>query len=251
MPAHRSRAGSPRSRWSLPLIGGLLLLAALLPAGTAAATLRDCSDIELAPGAAMQRCDLAGQTIIGLDLHEIRLDAADLSGIIAGCDPDEPRTNLAGARMARATLVGALLCDAILDDADLSAADLRDTALEDATLTMADLSRAVLDGADAGFAGFADAALAGASWLDGSAVGADFGGADLSRIDLRGTNLRAGHLADTSLRLARLDGVDFTSADLSGADWHGATGLDTAIWSDTTCPDGTNSDDNGGTCVGH
>jgi uncharacterized protein YjbI with pentapeptide repeats len=251
MPAHRVPAGRPRSRRSLSLIGGLFLLTALLPAGVAAAMLRDCSDIQPEPGAAMQRCDLSGQVIIGMDLHGIRLDAADLTGVNAGCDPDEPRTNLAGSRLPRATLVGALLCDAILDDALLRAADLRDAALEDATLTQADLTRAVLDGAAAGFAGFADARMSGASWLDGSAVGARFDRGDLSRSDLRGTNPRAARPVDPVRRLARLDGVDFTSADLTGADWFGATGLDTAIWSSTTCPDGTNSDGNGGTCVGH
>jgi uncharacterized protein YjbI with pentapeptide repeats len=43
----------------------------------------------------------------------------------------------------------------------------------------------------------------------------------------------------------------FETVDLTGA-----TGLDTATltdvtWSDTICPDGTNSDSNGNTCVGH
>ena len=44
--------------------------------------------------------------------------------------------------------------------------------------------------------------------------------------------------------------VHFKDADLSGAIFTGAT-LAGIIWSNTTCPNGTNSDDNGGTCIGH
>jgi hypothetical protein len=40
-------------------------------------------------------------------------------------------------------------------------------------------------------------------------------------------------------------------ADLTGADLARATGLATVTWSSTICPDGTNSDANGGTCLGH
>ena len=54
--------------------------------------------------------------------------------------------------------------------------------------------------------------------------------------------------------------VDFhlTGTDLTGADLLGATtgfwepeGIEDAIWGATTCPDGTNSDPNAGTCRGH
>ena len=40
-------------------------------------------------------------------------------------------------------------------------------------------------------------------------------------------------------------------ADLTGADLRGATGLEFATWVNTICPDGTNSDNNGATCLGH
>jgi uncharacterized protein YjbI with pentapeptide repeats len=49
---------------------------------------------------------------------------------------------------------------------------------------------------------------------------------------------------------ADLSGADLSGADLSGADLSGAS-LFGVIWSNTTCPDSTNSDDNGGTCEGH
>jgi len=44
-----------------------------------------------------------------------------------------------------------------------------------------------------------------------------------------------------------LAGANLTGADLTGAKLQGAT-LTGAVWSNTTCPDGTNSNDDGGTC---
>lgn len=246
-----SGASHPGRRWAGSLVAVLLVLAAFVaPAAVSAGTYRDCSAIELEPGGDLHRCDLAGITIIGLDLHGINFARSNLTGTYAGCHPDEPRTNLAGASIYRAILVDALLCDAILTDADLHGSDLSGASLEDATVRDANLSRATLNGATAGFAPFDGANLSNATWRDGAAIGARFNGADLHRIDLRGTNLRAADLVGTDLRYAQLDGVDFTSADLTGANWKKATGLDSAIFSDTTCPDGSNSDANGGTCPG-
>ena len=163
-----------RRRLVAALLVSLALGALIVPGSASAASYRDCSGIALAPGAAMHRCDLSDSTIIGMDLHGINLARSDLSGVDAGCDPDEPRTNLAGARIYRAILVGAKLCDAILSDADLHGSDLTDAALEDASLHRANLSRATLDGVGAGFAPFVDADLSNASWRDGAAIGASF-----------------------------------------------------------------------------
>jgi uncharacterized protein YjbI with pentapeptide repeats len=234
------------------LVIGLLALAALAaPATVGAAEYRDCSGLEPAPGARMHRCSLPGIVIIGQDLHGIDFSRSDLTGANAGCDPDLPRTNLAGARIARAILVDALLCDAILSDADLHATDFTGAAFEDASAFRTNLSWATLDGVGAGFVPFVEANLSNARWLAGSAIGASFDGADMHRIDLRGTSVRAATLVGADLRYARLDGVDFTNADLTGANWRRATGLASAIFVNTTCPDGTNSDTNGGTCIGH
>ncbi|MGB8646487.1 MAG: pentapeptide repeat-containing protein [Anaerolineae bacterium] len=51
-------------------------------------------------------------------------------------------------------------------------------------------------------------------------------------------------------------GADFTGANLTNAAFSSATNGTAAIvtgatWSNTTCPDGTNSNANGNTCVGH
>lgn len=236
----------------LPLLGLLWIGVAAAPVSAAGSTTyRDCSNIALAPGADLHRCDLSDETIIGLDLHGIDFSWSDLSRVNGGCDPDEPPTNLAGARIARAILVDALLCDAILSDADLHGSDMSGVSLEDASLNRANLSWATLSGAHAGFAPFVDANLSNAVWRNGDAVGARFDGADLHRIDFRGTSLRASSFVGADLRYAKLGRVDFTNADLTGANWRRSTGLTTAIFANTTCPDGTNSDANGGTCAGH
>ncbi len=241
-----------RGLLALPLIGLLWMAMAAAPVGAAgSATYRDCSQLALVPNADLHRCDLSDATIIGLDLHGIYASWSDLSRVNGGCDPDLPRTNLAGARIARAILVDAKLCDAILSDADLHGSDLSGAALEDASLFRTNLSRVTLDGVQAAFAPFVDANLSNATWRDGFANGATFDGADLHRIDFRGTDLRSASFVGSDLRYARLGGVDFTNADLTGANWRQSTGLASATFSNTTCPDGTNSDVNGGTCAGH
>lgn len=241
-----------RGLLALPLIGLLWMGMAAAPVGAAgSATYRDCSQLALVPNADLHRCDLSDTTIIGLDLHGIYASWSDLSRVNGGCDPDLPRTNLAGARIARAILVDAKLCDAILSDADLHGSDMSGVSLEDASLFRANLSWVTLDGAQAAFAPFVDANLSNASWRNGFANGATFDGADLHRIDFRGTDLRSASFVGSDLRYARLNGVDLTDADLTGANWRQSTGLASATFSNTTCPDGTNSDANGGTCAGH
>ena len=75
--------------------------------------------------------------------------------------------------------------------------------------------------------------LRNADLIDADLVGAYLFGADLVGADLIGADLR----------YADLRYADLTNADLSGADLTGV------YWFSTTCPDGTNSDDNGKTCV--
>lgn len=73
---------------------------------------------------------------------------------------------------------------------------------------------------------------------------------------LRGAQLVGADLRGVSLRNADLTGADLTRADLAGSDLAGAK-IEKVTWSDTTCPDGTNSDatvrtrKQHGTCLGH
>src|SRR5262249_1625194 len=77
---------------------------------------------------------------------------------------------------------------------------------------------------------------------------------------LRNAVLRGADLQGASLRNPDLTGPDMTLANLRGADLRGAM-IERTIWSQTICPDGTNSDASarldahdrmvGGTCKGH
>jgi phospholipase C len=102
-------------------------------------------------------------------------------------------------------------------------------------LSGAELNNANLNGANLQKAFLTNANLTGASVRGTNLQNADFAGANLTNADLRGSNLQHD---------------DFTNADLDGANLAGAN-FQQAVWSNTTCPDGTNSNADGGTCKGH
>ncbi len=117
---------------------------------------------------------------------------------------------------------------------------------------------------------------------DGRLYGIDFCGADLSNAKMRNLSLQAtsfcgadligidfssdmpnhwtvlngASFVSADLRWADFSDtylveIDFTDADLTGADLTSSPEILRCIWDNTTCPDGTNSDNNGGTCLGH
>jgi hypothetical protein len=92
--------------------------------------------------------------------------------------------------------------------------------------------------------------------------GAKFYGANLSGANLSGANLQGVYMQYANLSGADLTGADLTKAqvyntDMTNADLTGAITTDVTLtnphilYSNTICPDGTNSDDNGDTCYGH
>jgi uncharacterized protein YjbI with pentapeptide repeats len=87
-------------------------------------------------------------------------------------------------------------------------------------------------------------------------INAELTGTVLSATNLSNANFTGANLSGTSVNLANFLNTNLTNANLTSADLFGATNMDTATltgvtWSNTTCPDGTNSDNNGNTCVGH
>ena len=62
----------------------------------------------------------------------------------------------------------------------------------------------------------------------------------LDTVDLSGANLTNADLIGSNLEHVNLSNAELTNADLYDV-----------IWIDTTCPDGTNSNDHGNTCCGH
>ena len=83
----------------------------------------------------------------------------------------------------------------------------------------------------------------GGTWIDSILDGANIHDASATAHFIGGT-MRDAFSDDTSWS-ATFEGMDLSGSDFSGAFFEATT------WIDTTCPDGTNSDANGGTCVGH
>jgi hypothetical protein len=125
---------------------------------------------------------------------------------------------------------------------NLSNANLAGAYLGDASLSGANLSGANLTGANFSVANLSGANLSNSNFISGAA----FSNANLSNANLSNSNVKG----------ANFSGANLTGANLTGANLTGATGLSTATlsgvtWSATLCPDGTNSDKDRGTCVGH
>jgi phospholipase C len=67
---------------------------------------------------------------------------------------------------------------------------------------------------------------------------------------LKGADLEGAELMNADLHGANLIGADLANANLTGATLQGAN-TNKVIWSNTVCPDGSNSSSDGGTCQGH
>jgi uncharacterized protein YjbI with pentapeptide repeats len=97
-------------------------------------------------------------------------------------------------------------------------------------------------------------------------VGPAFGGSEMTALlvnaDLRNTDFTGAYLLGVFMGGSNVAGANFTDANLTGSNLQGANivtwqqaqdyahlGLEETIFNNTICPDGTNSDTVGGTCV--
>ncbi len=92
--------------------------------------------------------------------------------------------------------------------------------------------------------------LPGANLANANATNVNMNGTYLAGANLSGANLSQAHLVQATLINANLSGANLSGANLNGAKMSGAI-LTGAKWSQTTCPDGTSSNADGGTCIGH
>lgn len=173
-------------------------------------------------------CDLAGENFSGLDLRFADLSASDLTGAdLSGAD-------LTNARLDVATLDGVTLAGANLRNAIGSVG-----------------ARGSFDFGDPG-PSMVGADLTGVSWRNGF----------LDATDISGTTFEDASLVDLYFENVVGTGVSFENADLTGMGWGpgtltdstllGAVGFQQSAWSITLsnviCPNGSNSDGNGGSC---
>ncbi len=87
--------------------------------------------------------------------------------------------------------------------------------------------------------------LSGANATNANFTGAYLVGANLSSANLSQAQMQRSVLSNANLSAAKLNLAVLTGASLTGATLTGVT------WAQTTCPDGTNSNNDGGTCTGH
>ena len=235
----------------------------------------------IGPGADLSGAALGGADLAGADLAGTDLSGSDLTGVHSGGAYGTP-ASLPG----QWALVGGYLIGpwADLAGADLDGLDLRSTALYGVVsggvsgsgtllppgwllraghligpgvdLTGVDLAGTDLAGVSSGgVTGTPTALPAGWQLTAGYLIGpgadlshATLAGAALAGADLAGADLSWAFLGDADLAGADLTGADLTEADALGADLSGS-GVTGVTWSATVCPDGTISDDVGGTCL--
>ena len=187
--------------------------------------------------------NLSGANLSGLDVSYVHLSHADLSGVdLAGADifgTDLTSTNLNNVTWSNTTCPDGTNSN---NDANTCANNLMPSNWElydiylirpGANLSQADLYSAYLESVD----------LSGADLYQ-----VNFGYADLSNADLSNADLEQAGLGASNLTGTNLSGADLTNADLYNATVSG-TNLTAVTWSNTICPDGTNSDNDGNTCI--
>jgi uncharacterized protein YjbI with pentapeptide repeats len=154
-----------------------------------------------------------------------------------------------------------------LQGCDLSDAELSDVNLTDANLNGANLNDAFLDGVTSGGITGTPSALPNSDWMlilgyligpyatlndakltDANLTNADLEGATVNDANLTGANLTGATLNDAILTGATLTGANLTGATLNDANLSDAD-ISGVIWSDTTCVNGTNSNNDDGTCA--
>ncbi len=223
-------------------------------------------------GAALAGADLAGANLSGTDLSGAVLTRASSGGItgtptvlpptwilVAGYLVG-PTANLVGADLAGADLTGVDLQAALLTGADvagtqLTAVNLAGVVSGGVTGTPVSLPSqwSIIAGylvgptADLSGASLTGAALSGSILTGADISGADLTGANLAGTDLTGAELDGAHLAGSDLTAAVLSNAILYGVDLTGAQMGGAN-LSGVAWGSTICPDGTSSNNDGGTC---
>ena len=181
---------------------------------------------------------------------------------VKNCANWVPYADLQGCDLSDADL-----SDANLTDANLSGANLSGANLTDANLNGANLNGALLDGVTSGGITGTPSALPNSDWMliqgyligpfatltDANLTDADLTDADLEGATLNDANLTGANLSGATLNDAVLTGATLTDANLTDATLNDANlsdaDISAVIWSDTTCVNGTNSNNDDGTCA--
>jgi uncharacterized protein YjbI with pentapeptide repeats len=191
----------------------------------------DCTEPpNLMPFADLRNCDLSGRNMEGVDLSN-----ADLSG-----------TNLDNASLFTSNLVAATFDNASLRNTNLEDGYAPGGSFINADLRSANLYFAFFRGGNLSGANFSNNGLSSVDFESSILQNAIFTGSYLFGVDMRNSDLRSADLSFTTLWYVSLNNADLRDANLLGAKRRNGTHLTGATWGNTTCSDGSNSDDNDG-----
>jgi uncharacterized protein YjbI with pentapeptide repeats len=184
---------------------------------------------------------------------DLALDSDELWTCLAGVWSDTG-SNVKGAPAsvldcAATPYPGIDLAGCVLEQANLSSASMPGADLAGADLAGATLSGAILTGANMSEVNLNE--IKGrppnppipATLSNADLEGANLTGASVSRDVANNANFADANLGDAEFADTDLSGADLEGATVTGADFGGVT------WASTICPDGTNSDTDGGTCL--
>ena len=171
-----------------------------------------------------------------------------------GIQMDPPIFNF--ANLKNASLSYSNFSDASFVNANLRSADGIFSTFHRADFSNAAMSFAIFRQSDFTDAQFVGAQLTNTEFRYSDMSGVNltnawiYGGGDWLMVDLSYADLTNAMMYDLDLRYANLTGADLTAADLAYLNTsYGPADLTGVTWSNTTCPDGTNSDNNGNTCM--
>jgi uncharacterized protein YjbI with pentapeptide repeats len=234
-------------------------------------------------GANLSGASLPYHNFADQDLHGIKINADDASGVFGFNTAG--RTNLIGSDFSGANLSGAFIDGASMIYANASRANFTGatikniiagnrvslagslTNFQNADFTNATFSSSgTIFGGDFQGAKFVGATMVGNFGFQNSNLHAvdfstmtfqpvgnnskpSFFSVDLSGANFSGVVLTA-RIESNNATSANFTNVHFVNSSLVGTDLSSAT-LTGATWSTTVCPDNTNSDANGNTCIGH
>ena len=151
-------------------------------------------------------------------------------------------------------LSGVNYSGANLSNQNISSGNLQNTIFNNANLTDANFTSDNAQGAS-----FGGANLTGANLTSGDFQDVTFTIANLTDADLKGDNVQGSNMTKANLTGANLSGGDFQNINFTNANLTGATLDDSnlkgstmtqVIYSNTICPNGTNSNNDGNTCTG-
>lgn len=152
----------------------------------------------------------------------------------AGCELNRFADKFAGKDFSNAQIYSSYFADANLQGVIFKGGNLNGSDFNHSDLTNADLSDLV------DFNGGAD----GGSVLN-------FYGANLTNTNISNVLLRGSNFTNTILQNTNFTNSNFENVNFTGATMMSTANLTSVVWNNTTCPDGSNSDASGSTCVGH